>query len=70
VLPAAQVPDFQKFPIAVSASRAEKNYLAKQEAKTGVKPAAGTTLCDELYDPWASIILPFTSIAVLWSMMY
>lgn len=32
-----QVPDFQKFPIAVSASRAEKNYLAKQEAKTGAK---------------------------------
>ena len=27
-----QVPDFQKFPIAVKASEAEKNYLAKQEA--------------------------------------
>jgi hypothetical protein len=39
------VPDFQKFPIAVSASRAEKNYLAKQEAKTGAKaPQQGTTL--------------------------
>jgi hypothetical protein len=25
-----QVPDFQKFPIAVAASQAEKNYLAKQ----------------------------------------
>lgn len=32
-----KVPDFQKFPIAVAASRAERNYLAKQEAKTGVK---------------------------------
>lgn len=28
-----RVPDFQKFPVMVKASEAEKNYLAKQVAK-------------------------------------
>ena len=32
-----QVPDFQKFPVLVNASRAEKNYLAKKEGATGTK---------------------------------
>jgi len=35
-----QVPDFQKFPILVSASRAEKNYLAKKEGATGKTASA------------------------------
>lgn len=38
-----QVPDFQKFPIKVAASQAEKNYLAKQEAQAKGRrpPGAG-----------------------------
>lgn len=38
-----QVPDFQKFPILVSASRAEKNYIAKKEGVSATGKPAGNT---------------------------
>lgn len=31
-----RVPDFQKFPVMVKASEAEKNYLAKQASGVGI----------------------------------
>lgn len=37
----SQVPDFQKFPIKVAASQAEKNYLAKQEAMSKGRSTSG-----------------------------
>lgn len=50
-----RVPDFQKFPVMVKASEAEKNYLAKQASgrvRVGVfhppKPASH----DSPYDMW------------------
>ncbi|CAM9891191.1 unnamed protein product, partial [Choristocarpus tenellus] len=39
-----RVPDFQKFPVMVKASEAEKNYLAKQEEKAKNPNAAGAIL--------------------------
>lgn len=38
-----QVPDFQKFPVKVAASQAEKNYLAKQEAMSKGRNPSGPT---------------------------
>jgi hypothetical protein len=37
------VPDFQKFPIKVAASQAEKNYVAKQEAMSKGRNPSGPT---------------------------
>lgn len=37
------MPDFQKFPIKVAASQAEKNYLAKQEAMSKGRNPSGPT---------------------------